>query len=103
MQPNGIVADHATISSMLGAFDVAQSDCKSIQGIVAEARGLLAGSWQSDEAAKKFMHAIEMWVNGFQKVQQGLDSLNGNMAEYRNLTDVTEESTSMTAGGWAVA
>ncbi|WP_432842790.1 WXG100 family type VII secretion target [Dactylosporangium sp. CA-092794] len=97
----GIVADHGTISTMISAFDECQGECGSIASAVSAARGNLISQWHSDEAAPRFMQAVDQWMDGFQKVRQGLDMLNGNMQTYRGLTDTTEQGGAAQAGGWA--
>jgi len=97
----GVVADQATITAMVNAFNECQSECQSIASAVDSARSTLAAQWQSDSAAPRFLQAVDQWLGGFQKVRQGLDMLNTNMQTYSNLTTTTEDYGTSQAGGWA--
>lgn len=101
MPANGITADQATISQMLSAFNDCQGECQSIESTVDGARSSLAGQWQSDSAAPIYLGAVDQWLDGFHKVRQGLDMLNGNMQTYAQLTTTTEDTSTGQAGGWA--
>ncbi|MEV5764331.1 WXG100 family type VII secretion target [Micromonospora sp. NPDC052213] len=98
----GIVADEATIKGMVMAFGQAQAEAKNSQQAVTAASSNLSAQWQSDSAAPRFLQAVQQWLNGFQKVQAGLDMLNQNMQQYAQLTTTTEDDSAMRAGGWAV-
>lgn len=100
---NGIVADQATISGMVIAFAQAQSEARNSHSNVVAASQALAASWASDVAAPKFQEAVNNWLAGFQKVQQGLNMLNQNMQQYAQLTTTTEDDNAMRSGGWAAA
>ncbi|MEU5941627.1 hypothetical protein ABZ807_21125 [Micromonospora sp. NPDC047548] len=100
---NGIVADEATITAMVIAFTQCQSEAKASEQAVVGARGSLATQWQSDAAAPRFLQAVDQWLAGFQRVQQGLDMLNGNMQTYARLTTTTEDDSALRAGGWATS
>ncbi|MFG3420831.1 hypothetical protein ACIBTZ_32340 [Micromonospora sp. NPDC049460] len=100
---NGIVADQATIHGMVMAFVQAQTEARNSHSNVVAASQALAASWASDGAAPKFQQAINNWLAGFQKVQQGLNLLNRNMEQYSQLTTTTEDDNAMRAGGWAAA
>ncbi|MEH1016725.1 hypothetical protein V6U90_26950 [Micromonospora sp. CPCC 206060] len=100
---NGLVADQATITGMVMAFVQAQSEAKNSHMNVVAASQALAASWSSDMAAPKFQQAVNHWLAGFQKVQQGLDMLNQNMQQYSQLTTTTEDDNAMRSGGWAAA
>lgn len=102
-QHSGIVADQATITNMVNAFNECQSECRAIAGSVESARGTLVTQWQSDQAAPRFMQAVDQWLSGFQKVRQGLDLLDSNMQTYSSVTTSTEETGASHAGGWATA
>ncbi|WP_432990133.1 hypothetical protein [Dactylosporangium sp. CA-233914] len=101
MALNGIVADQATITNMVSAFNTCQAECGSIESAVDSARSNLATQWQSDQAAPRFMQAVDQWLEGFHKVRRGLDMLDGNMQTYSQLTTTTEESGASYAVGWA--
>jgi uncharacterized protein YukE len=101
MPASGITADQPTISNMLSAFNECQGECQTIESTVDSARSSLAGQWQSDSAAPIYLGAVDQWLDGFHKVRQGLDMLNGNMQGYSNLTTSTEDTNTGTAGGWA--
>lgn len=96
-----LVADQATITNMVDAFETCQGECAHVESIIDTAYSNLGTNWQSDTAAKKFMDAINEWIAGFEKVRQGLDMLNGNMQQYMQLTGTTEEGSAAYAGGWA--
>ncbi|BCL13676.1 WXG100 family type VII secretion target [Micromonospora sagamiensis] len=100
---NGIVADQATISGMVMAFAQAQSEARNSHSNVVAASQALASAWSSDSAAPRFQQAVNQWLNGFQKVQQGLNMLNQNMQQYSQLTTTTEDDNAMRSGGWAAA
>ncbi|GAB3156669.1 hypothetical protein GCM10027290_54880 [Micromonospora sonneratiae] len=97
----GIVADEATITAMVMAFGECQSEARTSEQTVVNARSSLATQWQSDSAAPRFLQAVDQWLTGFQRVRQGLDMLNGNMQTYARLTTTTEDDTALRAGGWA--
>ncbi|MFG1953447.1 WXG100 family type VII secretion target [Micromonospora sp. NPDC048830] len=61
----------------------------------------LIRSWSSDTAAPRFLEAVQQWLAGFRKVQQGLDKLNQSMQQYSQLTTTTEDDNAMQAGSWA--
>ena len=96
-----VKASEPTIRAMLAAFDDCQGDCNRSHNSIMSARSSLQTSWRSDEAAPVFLSAVDKWISGFQKVQQGLNMLNGNMQEYRGLTNRTESTNAGKAGGWA--
>jgi uncharacterized protein YukE len=96
-----IVADQATITAMVNAFDECQRECKSIETIVDGAASNLGSNWQSDSASGKFLTAVDEWISGFHQIRQGLDMLNGNMQTYASLTGQTESGSTSYAGGWA--
>lgn len=98
-----LTADQATTDNMLNAFGIAQSECQTIAGQVDGAASNLAAVWQSDSASKVYANAITEWLTGFHKVRQGLDMLDGNMQQYAQLVNYTEDSNAGQAGGWAVA
>lgn len=100
---NGIAADQATITAMVNAFNACQAECRTIAASVDSARGTLVTQWQSDQAAPRFLQAVDQWLSGFQKVRQGLDMLDSNMQTYSSLTTSTEEAGASQAGGWATA
>ncbi|MEU4776491.1 WXG100 family type VII secretion target [Micromonospora sp. NPDC023633] len=97
----GIVADEATIKGMVMAFGQAQAEAKDSQANVTAASNNLSAQWQSDAAAPRFQQAVQQWLNGFMKVQQGLNMLNDNMQQYAQLTTTTEDDSAMLSGGWA--
>ena len=99
---NGIVADQATITNMVNAFNTCQGECGTIETAVDGARSNLAAQWQSDQAAPRFMQAVDQWLEGFHKVRQGLNMLDGNMQTYSQMTTHTEEGGAAQAGGWAM-
>jgi len=99
----GIVADQATISGMVMAFAQAQSEARNSYQNVTAAQGNLAAVWQSDAASARFQEAVNQWLAGFAKVQQGLNMLNQNMQTYSQLTTTTEDDNAMRSGGWAAA
>lgn len=99
--PGGITADQATITGMVNAFNECQGECSAIQSQVNAAAGTLGTNWQSDEAQPTYMRALDAWVEGFEKVRQGLNLLNGNMQSYSQLTTSTEGTGTTYAGGWA--
>jgi len=99
---SGIVADQTTITTMVNAFNTCQGECSTIESAVDGARGNLAAQWQSDQAAPRFLQAVDQWLDGFHKVRQGLNMLDGNMQTYSSLTTSTEEGGAAQAGGWAV-
>ncbi|SCL13161.1 hypothetical protein [Micromonospora inyonensis] len=96
-----IVADEATITGMVMAFTQAQTEARDSHSNVVAANQALAASWASDAAAPKFQQAVDNWLAGFQKVQQGLNMLNLNMQQYARLTTTTEDDNAMQAGSWA--
>jgi uncharacterized protein YukE len=98
---SGIVADEATITGMVVAFGQAQTEAKNSEANVTAASNNLSAQWQSDAAAPKFQQAVQQWLNGFAKVQQGLNMLNDNMGQYAQLTNTTEDDNAMLSGGWA--
>ncbi|MCW3817630.1 hypothetical protein ONA91_24555 [Micromonospora sp. DR5-3] len=100
---NGIVADQATITGMVMAFAQAQTEASDSYRNVTTAQGNLAAAWQSDAAAGRFLEAVNQWLAGFAKVQQGLNMLNQNMERYSQLTTTTEDDNAMKSGGWAAA
>ncbi|MEO3779263.1 hypothetical protein ABGB16_20940 [Micromonospora sp. B11E3] len=100
---NGIVADEATITGMVMAFAQAQTEASDSYRNVTAAQGTLAAVWQSDAAAGRFQQAVNQWLAGFAKVQQGLNMLNQNMEQYAQLTTTTEDDNAMRSGGWAAA
>jgi len=55
MATGGIVADQATITAMVNAFNECQSECQSIESTVDSARASLGAQWQSDQAAPRFL------------------------------------------------
>ncbi|SCL13151.1 WXG100 family type VII secretion target [Micromonospora inyonensis] len=98
----GIVADEATIKGMVMAFGQAQAEAKNSQANVTAASSNLSAQWQSDSAAPRFQQAVQQWLNGFQKVQQGLDMLNQHMQQYSQVTTTTEDDSALLSGKWAV-
>ncbi|GAA2217867.1 WXG100 family type VII secretion target [Micromonospora olivasterospora] len=99
----GIVADQATISGMVVAFAQAQNEAHDSYRNVTAAQSNLASQWRSDAASVRFQEAVNQWLAGFQKVQQGLNMLNENMQQYSQLTTTTEDDNAMRSGGWASA
>jgi uncharacterized protein YukE len=97
----GIVADQATITAMVNAFNTCQSECQAAASAIESARGQLGASWQSDSAAPRFLATVDQWLGGFHQVRQGLDQLNSNMQTYSNLTTNTEDTSAGYSGGWA--
>ncbi|PSK63204.1 hypothetical protein B0E53_04861 [Micromonospora sp. MH33] len=98
---DSIVADEATITGMVKAFAQAQIEARDSHSNVVAATEALIRSWTSDTAAPQFLQAVQQWLAGFQKVQQGLDMLNLNMQQYAKLTTTTEDDSAMQAGNWA--
>ncbi|MFI6231569.1 WXG100 family type VII secretion target [Micromonospora echinospora] len=98
---DSIVADEATITGMVKAFAQAQIEARDSHSNVVAATEMLTRSWSSDTAAPRFLQAVQQWLAGFQKVQQGLDMLNLNMQQYARLTTTTEDDSAMQAGNWA--
>ncbi|MFF3855684.1 WXG100 family type VII secretion target [Micromonospora sp. NPDC002575] len=88
---DSIVADEATITGMVKAFAQAQTEARDSHSNVVAATEALTRSWSSDTAAPRFLQAVQQWLAGFQKVQQGLDMLNLNMQQYARLTTTTED------------
>lgn len=96
-----ITVDQPTLNGMLSAFGECQSECTSIQGQVDAAGATLGVHWQSDDAAPTYFRALDGWVDGFEKVRQGLNMLNSNMQEFSQLSNTTEGTGTSYAGGWA--
>ena len=96
-----LVADQATTTAMVMAFNECQAECKTIQGAIDAAAAQLAVHWQSDQAAPTYQQAIGQWQVGFNHVRQGLDMLNENMQTYAQTTTTTEDDNAMNATGWA--
>ncbi|HEY0698556.1 MAG TPA: WXG100 family type VII secretion target [Micromonospora sp.] len=97
----GLMADEATITGMVVAFAQAQTEARNSHSNVVAATEALTRSWSSDTAAPRFLAAVQQWLVGFQKVQQGLDKLNQSMQQYARLTTTTEDDNAMQAGNWA--
>ncbi|MEO3776865.1 WXG100 family type VII secretion target [Micromonospora sp. B11E3] len=97
----GLMADEATITGMVVAFAQAQTEARDSHRNVVAATEALIRSWSSDTAAPRFLEAVQQWLAGFQKVQQGLDKLNQSMQQYSRLTTTTEDDNAMQAGNWA--
>jgi uncharacterized protein YukE len=100
---DSIVADEATITGMVMAFAQAQIEARDSHSNVVAANQALTAAWASDAAAPRFLEAVQQWLAGFQKVQQGLDMLNLNMQQYARLTTTTEDDSAMQAGSWATS
>jgi uncharacterized protein YukE len=96
-----IVADQATITRMLNAFNECQTECKNIETQIDTAYGTLRSNWQSDTAAPAFYSSVDQWLGGFHQVRAGLDALNADMAQYQSITHSTESGNTGYAGGWA--
>ena len=99
--PGGITADQTTIRNMVVAFEKCEDECATIHSRVEGMASNLASAWQSDDAAPKYQNTIAEWLDGFHQVQAGLDMLNGQMQQYSQLTDTTEQQGGGYAGGWA--
>ena len=95
-----VVADQATTTAMVMAFDECQRECQTIQRAIDGAAAQLAAHWQSDSAAPAYQRGMAQWQAGFHKVRTGLDMLNENMQFYARSTATTEDDTAMTATGW---
>ena len=96
-----LVADDPTITAMGRAFDECKAEYVKIQAAVDSAVTNLNAQWQSDEAAPRYRQAIQQWLQGFRKVQDGLNALDASMQSYRQHTTRTEGEIASLAGGWA--
>jgi len=99
----GLMADEATITGMVMAFTQAQTEAADSFRNVVGAQATLRAQWQSDAAAQRFFEAVNQWLAGFQKVQEGLNKLCQSMEQYAHLTTTTEDDSAMQAGSWATA
>jgi len=95
-----LIVDTVTTNGMLQAFDTCNADCNTIMNSIDGAVSNLSGHWTGD-AYKTYNGSMNEWLDGFHKVQTGLQQLNESMNSFRNITNNTESQNTTTSGGWA--
>ncbi|WP_018637228.1 WXG100 family type VII secretion target [Parafrankia elaeagni] len=96
-----LVKDEVTTNAMIVAFDKCQDECAVIAQTVATAEVEIGIHW-GGVAANEYRNAMRNWMDGFTKVQQGLNMLNASMAEYAKITDIADDEALQAGSGWAL-
>jgi WXG100 family type VII secretion target len=93
---NDITSHDGSRTALIQAFSTASSDQQQAFTAVMSAEGALASHWKGN-ASGAYRDAMRNWVEGLQKVRQGLGRIESSMVDLGKQTTTTEDDNLVTS------